>query len=166
MNDSALRVVDLRLTAKIVGSYVKHHGLTSAALPQLIAAVHGWLSALGGSVVLVAVPTPAVPVRQSVQRDFVTCLECGFRGKTIRRHLRMKHGLERDAYRKRWNLSSTHPIVAPAYAESRSALARDIGLGRGGARHQSATALAEATDPAFVASLSVRKRRGRRPSPT
>jgi predicted transcriptional regulator len=36
--------------------------------------------------------TPGGPVRRSVRRDHVVCLECGFRGLTLRRHLRTWHG--------------------------------------------------------------------------
>jgi len=69
-----------------------------------------------------------------VQRDYVVCLECGFRGQALRRHLRVQHGLEVAAYRTRWNLPSDHPVTAPAYSARRSALAKQIGLGRRRAR--------------------------------
>ena len=35
-----------------------------------------------------------------------------------------------DEYRTRWDLPSTYPMVAPNYANQRSALARSVGLGR------------------------------------
>ena len=34
-----------------------------------------------------------------------------------------------DEYRQRWGLSRDYPMVAPAYAEMRSAMAKKIGLG-------------------------------------
>jgi MucR family transcriptional regulator, transcriptional regulator of exopolysaccharide biosynthesis len=74
--------------------------------------------------------TPAVPVRRSVQPDHVVCLECGFRAKTLRRHLRMSHGLDPAAYRARWKLSLEHPLTAPEYSAHRSTMARQLGLGR------------------------------------
>jgi predicted transcriptional regulator len=70
-----------------------------------------------------AARVPAVPIRRSVQRDYVVCLECGFRGKQLRRHLTARHGLDADAYRARWKLAADHPLVAPGYSEQRSALA-------------------------------------------
>ena len=73
--------------------------------------------------------TPAVPIRRSVQPDHVVCLECGFRGQILRRHLRVAHGLEPAAYRARWKLPVDHPITAPVYSERRSTMAKDIGLG-------------------------------------
>jgi predicted transcriptional regulator len=91
-----------------------------------------------------------VPIRRSVQRDAVVCLECGWKGKMLRRHLSTRHGLTGEQYLKRWSLASDHPLTAPAYSEQRSTLAKELGLGRGG--RQSAAA------PAAVAQ---RPRRGR-----
>jgi predicted transcriptional regulator len=31
---------------------------------------------------------------------------------------------------RRWDLSSDHPLTAPAYSEQRSAMAKQLGLGR------------------------------------
>jgi hypothetical protein len=59
------------------------------------------------------------------------CLDCGYRGKTLRRHISTRHGLSRDEYRNRWGLRSDHPLTAaPAYSERRSTLAKARGLGR------------------------------------
>src|SRR5215831_267166 len=72
----------------------------------------------------------AVPIRRSVQQDYVVCLECGFRAQALRRHLRAAHGLEVAQYRARWNLPADHPVTAPAYSNRRSVMAKAIGLGR------------------------------------
>jgi predicted transcriptional regulator len=74
--------------------------------------------------------TPAVSVRQSIRQDYVVCLDCGYRGKTLRRHISSRHGLSADEYLKRWGLRQDHPLTAPAYSEHRSALAKQLGLGR------------------------------------
>jgi predicted transcriptional regulator len=74
--------------------------------------------------------TPTVSVRQSVRHDIVICLDCGYRGKTLRRHISVRHGLTGDEYRHRWGLRSDHPLTAPAYSEQRSTLAKERGLGR------------------------------------
>jgi predicted transcriptional regulator len=60
----------------------------------------------------------------------VTCIECGFKGKMLKRHLMTDHGLAPAEYRARWNLPGHHPLVAPDYAAKRAELARAIGLGR------------------------------------
>jgi predicted transcriptional regulator len=53
--------------------------------------------------------------------------------KTLKRHL-AAHGLDPHSYRERYGLPADYPMVAPSYAEKRSALAKSIGLGVPGAR--------------------------------
>lgn len=48
----------------------------------------------------------------------------------LKRHLQSAYGMTPDQYRERWGLPSDYPLVAPNYAERRSHLAREIGLGR------------------------------------
>ena len=118
------------LTAKIVGSYLRHHNVGASQLPDLIATVHRSLSGLGQQPHAEEALTPAVSVRQSVRPDYVVCLDCGYRGKTLRRHISSRHGLSRDEYVRRWGLQPDHPLTAPAYSEQRSTLAKELGLGR------------------------------------
>jgi predicted transcriptional regulator len=73
---------------------------------------------------------PAVPIRRSVQQDAITCLECGIRAKTLKRHLQAAHGLTPQQYRERWGLSRDYPMAAPAYAAKRSEMAKALGLGQ------------------------------------
>jgi predicted transcriptional regulator len=123
---------DPMLVAEIVRSYVAKNSIAVDQIGPLISTVHRTLSGLGGGEPDPApeVRAPAVPVRRSVHPDYVVCLECGFRAQTLRRHLRVQHGLDPAAYRARWNLKPDHPLTAPAYSTSRSAMARQIGLGR------------------------------------
>ena len=132
MADGNIPQVDLSLVAQIVRSYVAQNNIAVDQVAGLIAMVHRSLSGLGQSApVPAAVPLePAVPIRRSVAHDYVVCLECGFRGRTLRRHLRVLHGLELAAYRGRWKLAAYHPLTAPAYSERRSTMAKQSGLGR------------------------------------
>ena len=75
-------------------------------------------------------PKPAVPISKSVTASYIICLEDGRRFKTLRRHLQIKYGLSPDEYRAKWNLPHDYPMVAPDYAEARSASAKRAGLGR------------------------------------
>lgn len=120
-----------RLVAKIIASYVSHHNLTPDQIPELIASVHRTIASLGQPTEAVAAPIPAVPVRRSVQRDSVICLDCGWKGKMLRRHLTTRHGLSGEEYLKRWGLPNDHPLTAPNYSVQRSNLAKELGLGRG-----------------------------------
>ncbi len=123
--------VDRELVRRIVAAYVRRNQIGSDQLPTLIATVYQALSRLGNPTPEpTGERTPAVPIRRSVTRDFVVCLECGWRGQMLRRHLRTAHDLTVDAYRGRWNLKPDHPITAPGYSERRSTMAKQLGLGR------------------------------------
>ena len=138
--------VNQHLTAKIVGSYVRHHTVGAGQLSDLIAAVQRALGALGQPNHSPEVRTPAVSVRRSVRQDYVICLDCGYRGKTLRRHITTRHGLSREDYLRRWGLRNDHPLTAPSYSERRSMLAKELGLGRKAA----AAVVPAATSPARV----------------
>ena len=73
---------------------------------------------------------PAVPIKRSVQPDHIVCLEDGFKGKTLKRHLQTAHDLTPQQYREKWHLPRDYPMVAPSYSASRSAMAKKLGLGR------------------------------------
>src|SRR5207302_9658797 len=132
-----------QLVTKIIASYVSHHNVSPEQIPDLISSVHRTIDNLGKPVEPQAALIPAVPVRRSVQRDAVICLDCGWKGKMLRRHLSTRHGLNAEQYLKRWNLQSDHPLTAPAYSAQRSSLAKELGLCRGG-RHTEPAAAAEA----------------------
>ena len=123
-------VLDPHLTTKIVSSYVRHHTVGADQVSDLITSVHRALGQLGQPVQPQEILTPAVSVRRSVHHDYVVCLDCGYRGKTLRRHITTRHGLSRDDYLERWGLKSDHPLTAPGYSEQRSMLAKERGLGR------------------------------------
>ena len=115
---------EAHLTTKIVQSYVRHHRLGPNQLPDLISSVHRAIGQLGQPVQSEEIRIPAVSVRRSVRQNYVVCLDCGYRGKMLRRHISTQHGLDRDEYLRRWGLRSNHPLTAPAYSERRSTLAK------------------------------------------
>ncbi|MGH7046769.1 MAG: MucR family transcriptional regulator [Stellaceae bacterium] len=126
----------LRMTADVVAAYVSNNTLPTTQLAEVINAVYGSLKGLEGQV---AEPPPepvkpAVPIRKSVTPDYLICLEDGKKLKMLKRHLRSTYNLTPDEYRARWGLAPDYPMVAPNYAEQRSAFAKKIGLGRGASR--------------------------------
>ena len=120
------------LTAEIVGAYVGHHSVSATDLPGLIAMVGKGLADLGQAPAEPEPekPTPAVPIKRSVRPDDIVCLVCGKPQKMLKRHLATRHELTPDEYRRMFGLKDDYPLVAPAYAATRSALAKKIGLGR------------------------------------
>src|ERR1700733_2406188 len=157
------KTIDPLLVTQIVRSYVAHNRLSAGELPNLIAAVHGSLVELGEPVdAPTPARTPAIAIKRSYGRDFVICLDCGWRGQMLRRHL-STHGLSPRDYRTRWNLKPSHPLTAPRYTERRSIIAKRLGLGHRGklpgaaapvATHPESAAVEAELDPAFTASLS------------
>lgn len=164
-DESSGKQTTSELVARIVSSYVANNAVTPSDLPGLIMSVHRSLAELGQPVEPAAALKPAVSVRQSYGPSFVACLDCGWRGQMLRRHLTTAHDLSPEAYRTKWGLKDTHPLIAPAYASRRSDIAKQLGLGRPRATPEVTVAAvppAEAPlDPAFIASLSAPKRRGR-----
>jgi len=154
----------LVLTAEIVSAHAGNNELDPAELPGLIRAVHDALAA-SGPTQAEARPEPAVPVRRSVFKDAVVCLECGLRFRSIKRHLATEHGLTPEQYRARWGLSRDYPMVAPDYAAIRSRMAKQIGLGRKGAPDGGAEAPEPVSEPLPTeepAPPAPAERRGRR----
>jgi len=121
----------LTLTADIVSAHLSNNQVDAGSVPELIGSVFLALSSAGEPApVAEQRREPAVSVRSSVKSDAITCLECGFKGKMLKRHLGTEHGLTPAEYKARWNLPGDYPIVAPAYAQQRKELAVKIGLGR------------------------------------
>ena len=140
----------LGLTAQIVSAHVSNNQLGTDALRSLIQSVYRSLSS-AGEVEAAPAPaqTPAVPIKKSVFPDYIVCLEDGKKLKMLKRHLQTSYRLSPDEYRSKWRLPRDYPMVAPNYAATRSALAKNIGLGR----------KPVAAEPA-VAQLPARRARG------
>jgi len=123
----------VELTSDIVSAYVGNHVIPVSELRLLITDVHAALTSKSipmAAEVIVEKQKPAVSVRKSLQEDQLTCLECGNGFKSLKRHLMTHHSLSPDQYREKWDLTSDYPTVAPAYAEARSRLAKESGLGQ------------------------------------
>lgn len=127
------------LTTRVVTAYLHSHALPVAELALLISAVKSALLALDGAAsaaVQALSRQPAVPIRRSVSREAIVCLDCGKTQKTLRRHLAGAHGLTADEYRARWRLPADYPMTAPDFAAERSRLAKAAGFGKTGGRRR------------------------------
>jgi predicted transcriptional regulator len=147
MDDDNKQPEILAQATEIVAAFVGHNTVAMSDLPGLIASVFQALRATGQAEAEkpVEASIPAVPIRKSVGQEFLICLEDGKKLKTLKRHLATYHQLTPEEYRQRWGLPRDYPMVAPAYAAQRSALAREIGLGR------KPVAKAPASEPALAA---------------
>src|SRR5689334_16612746 len=131
----------LALIANVTASYLRRN----ATSPDQIAAVVANITRALDDAAKLSQPTPvtqasaadqseslqpAVPIKRSVQRAYIVCLEDGLHARTLKKHLAVAHGMTPDQYRAKWGLSDDYPMVAPEYSEQRSAMAKSIGLGR------------------------------------
>ncbi len=121
------------LTADIVAAYVANNTVPSVELSGLIAEVYAALQRTSSGVAPEPAPEPlkpAVPVKKSVNPDFIVCLEDGKKFKSLKRHLRTQYNMTPEEYREKWGLAADYPMVAPNYAQARSDLAKKMGLGQ------------------------------------
>jgi predicted transcriptional regulator len=121
----------VELTADIVSAHVANNNVAVGDVATLVERVYHALSALG---VPATEPqqekTPAVSVRASIKPEYLVCMECGRKQKTLKRHLENAHGMSPDQYRADYGLPRDYPMVAPEYSKKRSQMAHAIGLGR------------------------------------
>ncbi len=119
------------MTAEVAAAYVSNNTLPAAELTDVIKTIYASLLSLeradGG---FVTTQKPMVPIKKSVTPEYIVCLEDGKKLKMLKRHLRTAYRMTPDEYRAKWGLPADYPMVAPNYAEQRSAFAKRIGLGR------------------------------------
>jgi predicted transcriptional regulator len=121
----------------IAASYLRRNSVSVDQIGALISSVGDGLeraSRIGGtaasSISVGGARQPAVPIKQSVQREYIVCLEDAKHTRTLKRHLRTAHGMTPKQYREKWRLPHDYPMTAPAYSERRSKLAKAAGLGQ------------------------------------
>ncbi|MEE2691915.1 MAG: MucR family transcriptional regulator [Pseudomonadota bacterium] len=120
----------LHLATDIVAAYVSNNSVTADKLPALLQEVHDAVRALAkGGTASAGSQEPAVPVKKSINADYIICLEDGKKLKMLKRYLRTQYNLSPEDYRRKWGLPADYPMVAPNYAKRRSDFAKKIGLG-------------------------------------
>jgi len=126
----------LALASQIVSAHFANNRVATDDVPDLITAVYQALSNLGCVAETSVAAEPAVPVKRSVMAGHLVCLECGKHFSMLKRHLATDHQLTPEQYRQKWELPASYPVVAPNYAKIRSALAKEVGLGKAKGRSQ------------------------------
>src|SRR3990167_11521660 len=121
----------MAMVSDIVAAYVSNHSMEPSELPNFIQLVQRSLCNLNSknSFILASRSEPAVPIEESIQPDYIVCLEDGKRMKMLKRHLKTSYNMTPDQYRERWGLPVDYPMVAPNYAIKRQGIAKKIGLG-------------------------------------
>lgn len=128
-------------TTQIVAAYAANNkDITAADLVQTLRDIFTTLQSLQQASGASGLPVqpPAVTIKKSVTPEYIVCLEDGKKLKMLKRHLRSVYKMSPDDYRRRWNLPTDYPMVAPNYAKQRSQLAKNIGLGTRAKRRRAA----------------------------
>lgn len=135
MENSKHEINDILLiehTVGIVMSYVSKRNIVLIDdVVALMYEVYYYISNMDKPSHLKARALPAVPIEESVHDDYIVCLEDGRKMKTLKKHLKTAYNMTPDEYKRKWRLASDYPMVAPEYANRRSCIAREIGLGKG-----------------------------------
>lgn len=129
----------LAMAGELVAAYVSNNRVPATELPALIRTVHATLNGIASVTAAGGVSTPdeevekptAAQIRKSIRPDGLVSFIDGKSYKTLKRHL-TKHGLDPRGYRAKFGLPDDYPTTAASYSEARSALAKNIGLGRPG----------------------------------
>ncbi|AEB08208.1 MucR family transcriptional regulator [Desulfobacca acetoxidans] len=133
----------LKMTAQIITSHASISELSSQELISEIKSVYNTLAELAGEAATAPSPEvtptetkgmtglkPAIPVEESLQDDYIVCLECGQKFKTLKAHLRRAHQMTPADYYERFGLDAKkYPLVSRNYSEQRRQLAKEKGLG-------------------------------------
>ncbi|WP_281407454.1 MucR family transcriptional regulator [Methylobacterium sp. WL116] len=129
----------LTMAAELVAAYVSNNRVPATELPDLIRTVHAALIGIANGTAADGANAPAeeveqptaAQIRKSIRHEGLVSFIDGKAYKTLKRHL-TKHGLDPHSYRAKFGLPDDYPTTAAAYSEARSALAKNIGLGRPG----------------------------------
>lgn len=149
------------LTVELLSAYLANNTFPSEGLAELIRTTR---IALTEDTKVEVVEeeqtfTPAVSVRKSLASpQHILSLIDGKPYKTLKRHL-AANGLTPDAYRERYNLLPSYPMVAADFAATRREIAQRIGLGNRAkaAPAVQATATADAASEAKPAAAKTTK---------
>ncbi|MFK7866801.1 MAG: MucR family transcriptional regulator, partial [Alphaproteobacteria bacterium] len=113
----------LNMTSNVVAAYLGNHKLDDDDVSNVIERVYQKLTALNSTQPPLApsanaagnqrqyAQAPAVDIDQSIQPDYIICLEDGAKLKMLKRHLRTAYKMTPEQYRAKWGLPSTYPMV-------------------------------------------------------
>ena len=134
----------LEHTSRIAAAYVATQKTPIEDISQVVSRIFQSLSEISLSPVGTAsrAPSaPAVPIEESVQDEYIVCLEDGKQLQMLKRHLSTVYGMTLQQYKDRWDLPHDYPVVSPSYARRRSAIAKNTGLGKTGRKKSKVTIL-------------------------
>jgi predicted transcriptional regulator len=124
----------IHLAANIVTANATGRGLSTEQIVDMIKSVACTLEGLSTPPAAEVIESPqeakpAMTWQQSIGKNSITCLICGFQGTTLNAHIRRKHSLTSKEYSTQFGIPTKTPLVSKAYSAKRSKMAKDSGLG-------------------------------------
>lgn len=138
MAEESAELSPLELATELTVAWLSNPNTRASAedVPTFLERIHTAVSQLNSSSAVQGEAeeeqefTAAVTARKSLSSpEHIISMIDGKPYKSLKRHL-SAHGLTPAQYRERYGLKTDYPMVAPAYAEKRRELAKQIGLGR------------------------------------
>ena len=126
MNDGPEGIA--KAAAEVAAAYLGNNKMSSAEVPEFCRRIADALASGRSPAIVSAATVPAIDPANSVTDDWVICLEDGVRMKMMKRHLRVKFRMTPEQYRAKWGLPEDYPMVAPAHARRRAAIAMETGF--------------------------------------
>jgi predicted transcriptional regulator len=123
----------ISFTVDIVSAHVAHNSVAMVDVPAFIMNVHGALATLSRPTEIEpedSKPVPIIDPKKSVKPDYLICLDCGRKLKTLKMHLGSAHDMTPEEYRLKWGLPKSYPKVAPNYAKKLKNRADNLGLSK------------------------------------
>ena len=91
----------IELTAEVVSAYASQNRVALTDVPIIVESVFRAFEGRGSpSEEPREAKVPVVPVRASIKPDYLVCIECGRKHKTLKWHLMNGHGMTPEQYRK------------------------------------------------------------------
>jgi predicted transcriptional regulator len=122
----------IKMAAEVVTANTTGRGMSTEQIVEMIKSVAGTLEGLSGVPVTETAlieEKPALSWQQSIGKNSITCLICGFKGTTLNAHIRRKHNLTNKDYYSQFGIPNKTALVSKAYSAKRSKMAKDSGLG-------------------------------------
>lgn len=129
-SEDSIKAAIIHAAGRIAAAYVTVHKPSVEALPALMEQIIHSFDGVHHQKVAGAYEQTHIDISSSVTSEYIVCLEDGKKLKMLKRYLKTNYNMTPEEYRRKWNLPSDYPMVAPNYAKRRSELAKDIGLGK------------------------------------
>jgi predicted transcriptional regulator len=123
----------VKMAADIVAANATGRGVSTEQLVEMLKCVGQTLENLSKEPVVEVSPAleekTAMTWQESITKNSITCLICGFQGTTLNAHIRRKHNLTSKEYCVQFGIPARTALVSKAYSAKRSKMAKESGLG-------------------------------------